>query len=337
MPEWFVLEKYIEKQLNATEILPNLIYRKILHGFLINRLKVEVVNDEDTYSQDFIFELKGNLKLSNKKFLGNSETIRQEIICFMFGNLIKSPLKPFDYHRDGENPLIKPIELCFSIFLDGFTQNTETKPIKELTSIDVATNYFALPTIHRNFIKTEILAFGFIRNDDNEKELLFAHEDRDGLTQETVDDCRGSLFSFNVKKMKNNNLVANPLVEVNLNFTNAFLLRQFEQWLNRKRIQVSNNNISYEEDLLDADPNTLVNKINEYRIFAYLDLCFWQAIEKHKIKKSVFAISLFPNGEKGESIFKNLDENFLPPLVIYSNSKEMRRLVSLYNLEKIDL
>ncbi|MCO8044455.1 DUF6387 family protein [Acinetobacter bohemicus] len=337
MPEWFVLEKYIENQLNATEILPNLIYRKILHGFLTNRLKVQVVNHEHAHYQNFIFELKGNLKLSDKKFFGNSETIRQEIICFMFTNLQKNPLKPFDIQLVDENPLIEPIDLCFSIFMNGFIQHTETKPIKELTAIEVARNYFALPQIHRNFIKSEILAFGFTRNDDNEQELLFAHEDREGLTREIVDDCRGSLFSLNVKNMKNNNLTDNPLVEVNLNFTNAFLLRQFEQWLNRKRMQVSNNNISYEEDLLDADPNTLVNKINEYRIFAYLDLYFWQAIEKHKIKKSVFAISLFPNGEKGESVFKNLDENFLPPLLIYSQSKEMRRLVSLYNLEKIDL
>jgi hypothetical protein len=98
---------------------------------------------------------------------------------------------------------------------------------------------------------------------------------------------------MNVKKMRNNNLVDNPLIEVNLNFTNTFLIRQFEQWLNKKRIQLSNNNISYDEDLLDADPNTLVNKINEYRVFAYLDLCFWEAIEKHKIKNQFWLSSYF--------------------------------------------
>lgn len=337
MPEWFRLEKYTVEQLNATEILPNLVYRKILHGFLINRLTIEVVNEEEALYQNCIFELKGNLKLSDKQFAGTAESIRKEIINFMFGNLVKNPLKPFCNLDVDDNSLTQPIKLCFSIFMNGFTQHIESQPIKEISAVEVARNYFVLPKIHRNFIKSEILAFGLTRNDDNEQELLFDYEDREGLTREIVDDCRGALFSLNVKNMKDNNLSDNPLVEVNLNFTNAFLLRQFEQWLNRKRVQVSNNNISYEDDLLDADPNTLVNKINEYRIFAYLDLCFWQAIEKHKIKKSVFAISLFPNGEKGESIFKNLDENFLPPLMIYSQSKEMRRLASLYNLENIDV
>ncbi|MDQ1208321.1 hypothetical protein QE380_001244 [Acinetobacter baylyi] len=336
IPEWFHLEEYVEKRLEAKDILPNLIYRKILYGFIKNKLTVEVVNKEDCLHNNCIFELNGNLKLCSNRFAGNNEYQRKKIISFMFENIKKNPITPFSKKASSDNFLFEPINMCFSIFMNGFTQHTVSKPINELSSVDFARKYFSLSKVHRNFIKSEILAFGDTRNSENEEELLFSHENRNGLTREIVDDCRGSFFSMNVKNMKNNNLVNNPFIEVNLNFTNTFLIRQFEQWLNKKRIQLSNNNISYDEDLLDADPNTLINKINEYRIFAYLDLCFWEVIEQHKIKKSVFAITLFPNGEKGESIFKNLDENFLPPLMISAQSKEMRRLISLYNLEKID-
>lgn len=337
IPDWFYLEKYIENVLDVKDILPNLVYRKVLYGFITNKLTVDVSSKEDCFYNDFLFELKGNLKLCTSKFNGDNEYQRKRIIEFMFESIKKNPLFPFLEHDSNDNSLFKPINMCFEIFMHGFTQNTITKPINELSSVDLARNYFSLPKTHRNFIKREILAFGHTRNNENEQELLYSHEGRDALTSEIVDDCRGSLFSMYVKKIKNNNLDNNPIIEVNLNFTNTFLIRQFEQWLNKKRIQLSKNNISYDEDLLDADPNTLVNKINEYRIFAYLDLCFWEAIEKHKIKKSVFAITLFPNGEKGESIFKNLNENFLPPLIVSSQSKELRRLISLYNLENIDL
>ncbi|ENW99578.1 hypothetical protein F900_02383 [Acinetobacter modestus] len=337
IPNWFSLEQYIGNELGAKDILPNLVYRKILYGFITNKLTIEVASKKDCFCNDFIFELKGNLKLCSSKFDGNDKYQREEIIKFMFECIKKNPLDPLSKENFNNNSFFEPINMCFEIFMNGFTQHTVTKPINELSSIDLARNYFSQPKTYRNFIKREILAFGNTRNDENEQELLYSHDEKDTLTSEIVDDCRSSFFSMNVKKMRNNNLVDNPLIEVNLNFTNTFLIRQFEQWLNKKRIQLSNNNISYDEDLLDADPNTLVNKINEYRVFAYLDLCFWEAIEKHKIKKSVLAIILFPNGEKGESIFKNLNENFLPPLMISNHSKELRRLISLYNLENIDL
>jgi len=54
----------------------------------------------------------------------------------------------------------------------------------------------------------------------------------------------------------------------------------------------------------------------------------------HRIKKSVFAISLFPNGEKGENFFKTL-EALTATLLLNPFSQENRRLVSLYNLEKM--
>lgn len=336
LPEWFNINKYIEMHLSVRNILPNLLYRKVLIDLLRNRLTIEVVPKEAVYSQDFIFELKGNLKLNNNKFSDDAITIRKKIIIYMLDNLKQHPLFPYKDHENGENPLYKVVDMCFGMLMSGYLEYTGTKVIQELSPVDLSRNYFGLSEPYRAFIKSEICAFGNTRNNDNEEELLIFDNHRFNLTKEIVDDCRDSLFTYNIKKMKNSKLSKHPIIEVNLNFTNSFLMRQFEEWLNKKRIQISNNNIEYEEDLLDADPYTLVSKINEYRIFAYLDLSLWQKIENHKIKKSVCAIAIFPNGEKGESIFKNLEENFLPPLLNGYSSKEMRRLVALYNLERID-
>jgi hypothetical protein len=42
------------------------------------------------------------------------------------------------------------------------------------------------------------------------------------------------------------------------------------------------------------------DKAKEYRVFALFDLLYWARLNNTQIKKSVLAVAVFPNGEKGE-------------------------------------
>ncbi|RSN77559.1 MULTISPECIES: DUF6387 family protein [Acinetobacter] len=336
MPNWFKIDKYIDKVGNARVALLNLVYRRVLLLIINNRLKIEVVDSEEIYGQECILELKGYLKINRKISPFSNEEAKNKIIKNMFLNIAENNLLAFERESYEDSSMLNPINMCFNIYAHGQIESAKANTIKELTPIEIAEEYFSFPKPHRHIIKQHLCALSTIRCKDNEKELLDHEMWYDvGGKEEHFDDCRNSSFDFYIKNMKGKVFDKKPIIEVDLGCTNAVLLRNFEEWLIQKRKQLAINEISYEDELLDSDPKTLVKKINDYRLFAYIDLSLWEIISGHKIKKSVFAITLFPNGEKGESFFKTL-ESLTPRLLSKPYSQENRKLVSLYNLEKME-
>jgi len=273
MPNWFKIDKYMGKVESAKTILLNLVYRRVLFLIINDRLKIKVVDNKQTYGQECILELRGCLKINREFFPFSNEEAKSKIIEEMFSSIKNNYLLVFDRQSYTDNLFFKPIDMCFEIYAYSQITSLNANTIKELTPIELGEEYFRFPKPHRHIIKQQICALSSIRSKDNEEELLNHEMWYDvGGKEEHFDDCRNSSFDFYIKNMKGGILDKNPIIEVDLRSTNAVLLRNFEEWLIQKRRQLAVNKISYKDELLDNDPRTLVKKINDYRVLAYIDI-----------------------------------------------------------------
>lgn len=120
----------------------------------------------------------------------------------------------------------------------------------------------------------------------------------DNLSEEDLDEIlMGEPFDFVLKKhgMFNNH----AMVEIDLNLPDTEIIQRFSEFLPeyRKRLAAQPN----QKRVTD---NTL-KRLSKYNILAYLDLYTWEIETETRIKRSVLAIALYPDGSYGENSIRD--------------------------------
>jgi len=97
-------------------------------------------------------------------------------------------------------------------------------------------------------------------------------------------------------------------ISVNLNFkSDEDLIKEFAESLPEWRKQLK----AKEPYKFLKGRSDDIQKLRRYQALAFIDLYFWSLSNNTKIKKSVLAIALFPDGDKGEFELKQTIEPFI--------------------------
>ncbi|MNT03950.1 hypothetical protein D3C72_1385100 [compost metagenome] len=125
------------------------------------------------------------------------------------------------------------------------------------------------------------------------------------------------------------------MISINLACNDNLIKDQFNEWLQKQRIKINqilrDSEIDTETDKSKARQSMLY-KVYTYQTLAYIDLIIWSIISDNKIKLSVLAQALFPNGAYDSDFIRKI----LKPLVeqlLNPSSNEILELFHLRNME----
>lgn len=122
-------------------------------------------------------------------------------------------------------------------------------------------------------------------------------------TLEASEDSETVLRNFNRSRLLSVNHFAHDkdsrrpclFVSLDLNARDSEIIESLKLFISEARERYK-----IQEQLKTETIETIKRKIIEYRVFPYLDLLLWQMFEDRKLKLSVVAAALYPDGKKGE-------------------------------------
>lgn len=132
-------------------------------------------------------------------------------------------------------------------------------------------------------------------------------------------------------------LEINPFISIDLSCSDAVLREHFNQWLVKQRASLHKILEGYEATF-KIDKNiknrlSVLNRLYSCNVLAYMDLILWSELTGNKIKLSVLAHALYPDGDYDSEFVRKILKPLANNLFIPS-SKEILELMYLKNMEK---
>lgn len=126
-----------------------------------------------------------------------------------------------------------------------------------------------------------------------------------------------------------------PMIRVNLSCNDNLIKEQFNEWLQKQRSTVNQILVSNQMDVeinKSKARQSLIYKVYTYQALAYMDLNIWSFMTDNRIKLSVFAQALYPNGSYDSEFVRKILRPLVEQLLIPS-SDEILELFHLRNME----
>lgn len=270
--------------------------------------------------------------------------------------------------KNGFGEIKHNYEFCWLLYLKGFISEYleyDYAPIKDVQLYEIGEkfsmldsgiakyllNEFREPYTEKGYVKKfkerlDLEGNGYLLDDyvfSNEEDELeeVGKKYVESLSSENCSEigleCGKYLLEYEREALELDDPVGvRPLISIDLSCSDDVIREQFNQWLAKKRISLHEfareNEIDFEIDRDIKSRVSVLDKIYSYRVLAYMDLMLWSELTGNKIKLSVIAHALFPDGEYDaefvRKILKPLMEKLFSP-----SSKEVSELMYLKNME----
>ena len=334
------------KKNNTESFLVQLIYRISLHRLINDKdwlipVKMVARQYDDYTVYDFgcipYILIDEYQEVKKEKITPHSEywSHYQEILKYALGIIIDDPLLERGFGKLEESyhySWIYCIRDTLSIF-----REYEIKPISDLSIYELGNMFTLLPQQMSQYLKFEF-------NEVHENiyhEAVAEHLDAlnmshylKGFKQEKEDEHLNGISWGYINSLSEEDLMmfesmsqkkfldyqrenthtppryVQPTIKIDLRCSDSVLKEQFSIWLEQQRKDLFKLESKDELEInlsVRRTGESLINRIKSYRVIAYIDLKLWAALNEHKIKGSVLAHALYPNGaHDSEFIRKNL-------------------------------
>lgn len=372
LPIWFNINKYQENNESAFEFLQQVIYRKTLLDFLNDpNFLIPVEIEVDEYDEfGFIFGCIPYISLNKvravkkKSIESNSSDFEemQKILNYALQKIEADPLL-----KMGFRGLKSSHEYAWIYCLNQYAKkyyNYDLPPIEDVTIRDIGEKFCMLSDeiakyLLSNFrneynqegrvkkITAHLEACGSIHLLDG-FEAKYENDDLYDLGQNFTDSLSKEDFQrieYDIQKnfLKIERDVCElehphdiqPMIRVNLSCDDNLIKDQFNEWLQKQRSTVNQILVSHQ---MDTEINkskarqSLIYKVYTYQTLAYMDLNIWSFMTDNRIKLSVFAQALYPNGAYDSEFVRKILRPLVEQLLIPS-SDEILELFHLRNME----
>ncbi|OTS31779.1 DUF6387 family protein [Acinetobacter baumannii] len=372
LPRWFNIKNYQRKKQTAFDFLQQVIYRKALLDFLDDpNFLIPVEIEVDEYNKnEFIFgdipyiSLTKVCSVKKKSIKYNSSEYKEmeKILHYALQKIEEDPLLEM-----GFGDLNYSYEFAWIYCLNQYAKkyySYDQPPIQDVNVCDIGEKFCMLPDDIAKY-----LLFNFRNEYNNEgqtkKIIEFLKETNSNLNLDFLqnnyekDDLYdlGENFTNSLSKEKYQDIESythksflkverevcelehpyniKPMISINLACNDNLIKDQFNEWLQKQRIKINqilrDSEIDTETDKSKARQSMLY-KVYTYQTLAYIDLVIWSIVSDNKIKLSVLAQALFPNGAYDSDFIRKILKPLVEQLLIPS-SNEILELFHLRNME----